>query len=367
MHGLKEDQPPKDNKNIEEVGAFAFITPGKDESEVSFALFDENNKENVEPFEMIVENLSEDANVTDDEPVDYNDPEVGSTVLTVNGDSNDSTYYDAAEDEDFDFFFDFEDVLVSPPSPMSVSTVIDLTKSFSSCSESSKVARIPTATASEDSYSDSDLFPSDSSDGDMVYVKTAKADMDSKPAAIVDLSESSSTPVDEWTYVQIIPELGMFDALLATDRDLQEGELLMDPEDRDRTIVAYRLDEIAVAAAYDANDAWPADSSDPVAIMEHIDPKLVRRIDLVIETQDQEDLDLLLGVTNAAPGRHDGGDDEIALMQGGSPLTLSALDDDTMFVLDTGCTVHTKKNMRGGFNIRTVKQQDVVAFDGRAM
>ena len=46
---------------------------------------------------------------------------------------------------------------------------------------------------------------------------------------------------------------------MVTNHDLQEGELLMDPEDRDRVIVAYRLDEIAVAAAYDADDAWNHD------------------------------------------------------------------------------------------------------------
>ena len=78
---------------------------------------------------------------------------------------------------------------------------------------------------------------------------------------------------------------------------------------------------------------------------------------MAIETNDQEDLDLLLGVPHTAP----------ALATMAPPLFLSALDNDELLVLDTGCTVHTKKTMRSGFNIRPVKQRNVVAFDGRAM
>ena len=142
----------------------------------------------------------------------------------------------------------------------------------------------------------------------------------------------------------------------------------MDPDDRDRAIVAYRLDEITVVAAYDADDAWSADSSDPVAIMEHVDPELVAHIDMAIETRDQEELDLLLGVQiMASASTSDAHTNETALMLGDPHLTLSALEDDTVIVLDTGCTVHTKRNVKGGFHIRTVAKQEVVAFDGRAM
>ena len=102
--------------------------------------------------------------------------------------------------------------------------------------------------------------------------------------------------------------------------------------------------------------------------MEHVDPDLVARIDLALATRDQEELDLLLGVLIVASMRtSDDETNETALVSGDPHLTLSALEDDTMIVLDTGCTVLTKRNMKGGFNIRTVKKQEVVAFDGRAM
>ena len=67
----------------------------------------------------------------------------------------------------------------------------------------------------------------------------------------------------------------------------------------------------------------------------------------------------------SVPGEAD--DDETALIVDETTLSLSALDDHELLVLDTGCTVHTKRNMRGGFNIRPVKQKNVVTFDGRAM
>ena len=102
----------------------------------------------------------------------------------------------------------------------------------------------------------------------------------------------------------------------------------MDPEDRDRVIVSYRLDEIATAAAYDLHDAWSQDSSDPVAIMEHVDPELVERIDLAIETNDQEDLDLLLGVPHTASEGDDA--DETALAMLSAPLPLSVLHNDDL-------------------------------------
>ena len=49
MHGLTEETPSRDKETVEEVGAFAFMSPQEADNEVSFALFDENNKENVEP------------------------------------------------------------------------------------------------------------------------------------------------------------------------------------------------------------------------------------------------------------------------------------------------------------------------------
>ena len=372
MHGLTEETPSKDKETVEEVGAFAFMSPQDTENEVSFASFDEGNKENVEPSEMIVENLSDEANLPneDEEQETNNEPEDIDTGLSVGAmekDSDYSTYYDTQEDHDLDSFFDEDDVLVYPPSPMSVESIIDLTKSSTSDSDGSRVARMPTATAaaSVDSCSDSDLFPSDSSDDEVAYVKTKKVDMDSKPADIVNLCEETPTPDMARTLEQNVPALELIESLQATDSDLADIEILMDPEDRDRAIISYRLDEIAVAAAYDLHGAWIQDSSDPVAIMEHVDPELVERIDLAIETNDQEDLDLLLGVPHTASGGYDA--DETALVMQASPLPLSELDDDDLLVLDTGCTVHTKRSMSGGFNIRPVKKRNVVAFDGRAM
>lgn len=78
------------------------------------------------------------------------------------------------DDDDLESFFDMEDVLVHPPSPMSIESVINLTKSSSSGSDTSRVARMPTVAS--DSYSDSDLFPSDSSDDGVVYLKTDEPD-----------------------------------------------------------------------------------------------------------------------------------------------------------------------------------------------
>ena len=166
MHGLKDDQKTEDNTDLDKVGAFAFMAPKVDDSKVSFALFDANNKENIEPSEMIVENLSVDENVPFDEPEDDFDPDTSSNASNTDAESDDSTYYDATEDDELDSFF----VLVQPPSPISIDTVIGLTKSSSSSSEVSKVARMPTV--AYDSYSDRDLFPSDSSDDEVVFVKT---------------------------------------------------------------------------------------------------------------------------------------------------------------------------------------------------
>ena len=119
---------------------------------------------------------------------------------------------------------------------MSIDKIIDLTKSSSSGSEVSKVARMPTE--AEDSYSDSDLFP-DSSDDEVVFVKAVEPD--AKPAAVVDLSEPTTTPEgNNRSHEQNIPALELVESLMATNDDLQEGELLMDPEDRARVIVWTR-------------------------------------------------------------------------------------------------------------------------------
>ena len=53
MHGLKDDQKTEDNTDLDKVGAFAFMAPKVDDSKVSFALFDANNKENIEPSNEI--------------------------------------------------------------------------------------------------------------------------------------------------------------------------------------------------------------------------------------------------------------------------------------------------------------------------
>ena len=72
---------------------------------------------------MIVENRSDEMNLPheDEEQESDDDPEdtdTGLTVRSMEDDSDDSTYYDVQEDHDLDSFFDVEDVLVYPPSPM---------------------------------------------------------------------------------------------------------------------------------------------------------------------------------------------------------------------------------------------------------
>ena len=199
MHGITEETQSKGKETIEEVGAFAFMSNTDVENEVSFALFDESNKENVEPSEMIVENLSDVENLPDEnEEPRTDDPSedivTEPSVEEMAEDSDDSTYYDVQDDHDLDSFFEVDDVLVYPSSPMSVESIIDLTRSSTSESDGSKVARMPTATASVDSYSDSDLFPSDSSDDEEANVKSEKEEMDSKPAATVKGNNEESTP-----------------------------------------------------------------------------------------------------------------------------------------------------------------------------
>ena len=41
---MNEDTKTEDNEALEEMGAFAFMAPKTDDNEVSFALFDENDK-----------------------------------------------------------------------------------------------------------------------------------------------------------------------------------------------------------------------------------------------------------------------------------------------------------------------------------
>ena len=106
-------------------------------------------------------------------------------------DSTDSTYYDVNDDDDLDSFFDEEDVLVFPPSPMQVEPVIDLTKSSSpSDGEISRVARMPTAAerAEEAKYARQQLF-SDTSDDEVELVPwKSEGKCDQKVPAMVYLT-----------------------------------------------------------------------------------------------------------------------------------------------------------------------------------
>ena len=96
MHGITDETPSKDKETVEEVGTFAFMSPQDIENEVSFALFDEGNTENVEPSEMIAENLSDETNLPDDDEEQGTDtvPEdndTGLSVVAMEEDSEDST------------------------------------------------------------------------------------------------------------------------------------------------------------------------------------------------------------------------------------------------------------------------------------
>ena len=67
--------------------------PKTDDHEVSFALFDKHNKENVEPSEMIVENLSADEHVPSDDSEAAENRNADSTVSNHDTDTDDSTYF----------------------------------------------------------------------------------------------------------------------------------------------------------------------------------------------------------------------------------------------------------------------------------
>ena len=375
MHGMKIETETNGVPN-EEVGAFAFMAPESDENEVSFALF-EREEADVEPSTMIVESLSEDENLPSDESEEKMEDSSSDSPSTSG--SDDSTYYDPMDDDDLDSYFDMEKIEVQPPSPR-VQEVIDLTNQSSSESMASNVARMSSAAGSNDDYSDHDLFPSDSSD-DIKYMTVRRRgeanktetvitiedeEEDTKPAAI---DESKTTPDEENPPpTEVIPDLELVEGLMATEHSLQDDEVLIDGDARHRTIVSFRLDEISFAAAFAAHDERSiGSSSGPMDLMANIDPELVERLNLALATGNDQDLNLMLGVIPTASNDEED-DPETMLMQVGScDWTLTALDDDTWWVLDTGCTVHSKKTVQGGFNIRPLRGQDVVAFDGRAM
>ena len=67
----------------------------------------------------------------DNEVDDNEEASVEDNYHDARSESSDSTYYDESNDHDLDSLFDEDDVLVSPPSPVTTSSIIELTKSTS--------------------------------------------------------------------------------------------------------------------------------------------------------------------------------------------------------------------------------------------
>ena len=195
-------------------------------------------------------------------------------------------------------------------------------------------------------------------------VVTIKDEDDRKPAAVdkFNTTQDDVSPLP----VEVVPDLELVEGLVATKHSLHEDEVLMDSDARQRTIVSFRLNEISFAAAFAAHDDRTiSSSSGPTDIMASIDPDLVERLNLALATGKDLELHLILDVIPTASEDEEEDPDAMLIQVGPSDWSLS--DDDDWWVLDTGCTVHSKKTMKGGMNIRSLRGKDVVAFDGRDM
>ena len=103
----------------------------------------------------------------------------------------------------------------------------------------------------------------------------------------------------------------------------------------------------------------------PLAIMESVDPVLVRRMDLAILLNDETALDVLFG---AASDQNENNESDVSLMASKKGvLKLEDLHDTEHLVFDTGATTHSMTSKKGATNVRGASGREVVAFDGRAM
>ena len=335
--------------------------------DVALALCDDEIDDDDDPSVLSVEMIDHENDEMKEEDVDS----VEATYHDAHSEDSDSTYYDETEDHDLDSFFDEEDVLVSPPSPEPLKSVIDLTKSTSSSDSGiSKEARMPTTVdnSEEERYKRGQLF-SDTSDDDVedMPVKT-DADSDQKIAAKEEKTKNEpEEEQDSKTPEELVPDLGIMDALMMGEESLMPGEQLMHPSDRHRAIVSYHLDELTNEAAWNMNDEVTVGSGSnrPLGLMSTVDPSLVRRMDLAIVVNDDAALDALFGAVSYI---NESETSDVSLMASDKQtLKLVDLHDTEHLVFDTGATTHSMKSKNGASNIRGASGREVVAFDGRAM
>ena len=284
MHGLEEVEAV--NKKYDEVGAFVFMSPAstanegdeesfamykdevehaghsslmevkmndeieddEDSGEVALALCDDEDKENIDPSLLTVEMVHHEDNEVDDD----DDASAEAHYHDARSESSDSTYHDEMNDNDLDSFFDDNDVLVSPPSPVPTRRIIELTKSTSSSEgDASKVARMPTAVddSEEERYKRGQFFK-DTSDDDVEDMSAENnEECDLKMAAVVDQTIDQEVVEAAKTPEENVPDIAIIDALMMGEEDLLPNERLMHPSDRHRAIVSYRLDELTNEAA----------------------------------------------------------------------------------------------------------------------
>ena len=333
----------------------------------------------------------------DNEVDDNEEASVEDNYHDARSESSDSTYYDESNDHDLDSLFDEDDVLVSPPSPVTTSSIIELTKSTSSSDDDAlKVARMPTAVddSKEERYKRGQLF-SDTSDDEPEDILAKKdegydqkmatvvdqtidqeveeaagksdEDCDRKMAAVVDQTIDQEVEVAAMTPEELVPDIAIIDALMMGEENLLPNDRLMHPGDRHRAIVSYHLDELTNEAAWNMDDEVTVGSGSnrPLAIMSTVDPALVRRMDLAIVLNDESALDVLFGA--ASDGNEEKTSDVSLMASTKGALKLEDLQDTEHLVFDTGATTHSMKSKKGATKIRGASGREVVAFDGRAM
>ena len=297
MADMIEDQDPTDDDKMW--------------SDVVLATYSEDDKENIDSSEMTVEMLDEyedhiDERAEESEEAAYHD---------ARSDSSDSTYYDVNDnddDDDLDSFFDKEDVLVSPPLRMQVEPVIDLTRSSSaSDGETSRVARMLIA-VEEERYARQQLSSGTSDDEVELVTWKSEGKCDQKVPAMVDLKEDQeldvaglnaiktkksdleeASMVDRTSDQEVepeenVPDVEMVHALMMVNEDVQPDERIMNPGDRHRAVVSYRLDELTQMESWNESDEVTIGSGSNriVNVMEEVDPAFVNQMDLAIILND---------------------------------------------------------------------------------
>ena len=190
---------------------------------------------------------------------------------------------------------------------------------------------------------------------------------DLKMAAVVDQTIDQEVVEAAKTLEENVPDLAIIDAMMMGDADIMPNERLMDPSDRHRAIVSYRLDELILQAAWNLDDEVTVGSgaNRSIAIMETVDPALVHRMDLAIVLIDDTTTNELFG---AAPDENKNKESDVGLTASEKGvIKLEDFHDTQHLVFDTGATTHSMKSKKGGTEIRGASGREVVAFDGRAM